>query len=92
MKPALRNGAVAFGLIAAVGLTSAPPAEARSIERHGYFGGSWAPIGPSNNRYVRRHYRYGPGYYAYAPRYYAPDYYYGPGYYYGPRFGLGFSF
>ena len=105
MNNAIRNGALALGLIAGVALVAAPPASAGSIQRDGYFGGSWKPIGPRHNRYVQRYSRrnygpdvyaysgprtyYGPGYY--GPRgYYSSDYYYGPSYYgYGRRGGVG---
>jgi hypothetical protein len=95
MKNAIRNGALALGLAAGAALLAAPSADARSIQRDGYFGGTWSPIGPKHNRYVKRHHRrHGPAFYAYtAPR----GYYYGPGYYgYGPRYyrpriGFGFS-
>jgi hypothetical protein len=94
MKNIIRNGALALGLIAGVALVAAPPADARSVQRDGYFGGTWSPIGPRHNRYVQRyHRRHGPNFYAYsAPRYYEPDYYWGPGYYYGPGFSFGLSF
>jgi len=90
MRNAFRNGALACGLIAGAMLISAPPAEARSFQRDGYFGGTWSPIGPRDNRYVHRYYRrYGPSYYAYA----APGYFYGPSYYdYGPGISFGFGF
>jgi hypothetical protein len=62
-----------------------------SIQRDGYFGGTWSPIGPRHNRYVQRyHRRHGPNFYAYStPRCYEPDCYWGPGYYYGP--GISFA-
>lgn len=95
MKYFIRYGALALSLIAGAALI-APPAEAGSVQRDGYFGGSWRPIGPRHNRYVQRYNRrsydpsvyayagrrdyYGPGYY--GPRgYYSSDYYDGPGYY-----------
>ena len=95
MKTVLRYGALALAVVAGAALI-APPAEAGSLQRDGYFGGSWRPIGPRHNRYVERYNRrnYGPDVYAYAgpgdyygPDYYGPrgyyssDYYYGPGYY-----------
>ena len=96
---------LAAGLAAGLALSAAPSAEARSIQRDGYFGGTWSPIGPRNNQYVRRyHRRHGPTYYAYGPEYYAygsrfyarpgyaPGYLYGPGYYYGPGLSLGLTF
>ncbi len=86
---------LAAGLAAGVALAAAPSAEARSIQRDGYFGGTWSPIGPRNNQYVRRyHRRHGPAYYnyAYAGPGYAPGYLYGPGYYYGPGLSLGLTF
>jgi hypothetical protein len=102
MKNIMRNGALALSLIAGAALIAAPSvAEAKSIQREGYFGGTWGPIGPKNNRYVKRHNRgyYGHGYYGrgyYAPRY---SYYqsrrygnygYGRPYYYdrGPGFSI----
>jgi hypothetical protein len=103
MKNAIRNGALVFSLLAGAALISAPAttATAKSIQQDGYFGGTWSPIGPKDNRHVRRYDRrhgyYGPrrGYY-YGPRrgyaYYGPrrDYYYGSpyGYDYGPGFGF----
>ena len=68
MKNVIRNGALALGLIAGVALVAAPPASAGSIQRDGYFGGTWKPIGPRHNRYVQRHNRrnYGPDVYAYS--------------------------
>lgn len=95
MKNIIRSGALTLALIAGVALVAAPPAEARSIQRDGYFGGTWSPIGPRHNHYVQRYYRrHGPNFYAYAgPGYgYEPDYYYGPGYYYRPGLGFGLSF
>jgi len=83
MRRAFRNGALAFALVAGAALVSAP-ATAGSIQRDGYFGGTWAPIGPQNNRHVRRFdrkYGYYPGRYAY----YGPSGYYGPRTYYGRR-------
>jgi hypothetical protein len=93
MRQAFRVTALALGLMAGATLISSPPAEARSVQRDGYFGGSWAPIGPRHNRYVQRHYRrYGPDYYGnYGPGY-GPDYYYGPSYYFGPGIGIGLAF
>lgn len=97
MKNAIRNGGLALGLIAGAAFL-ASPAAAGAIHKNGYFGGTWAPIGPSNNRYVKRHYhRHAPGLYAYSEpyyygpryRYYAPRYsYYDPGYY-GPGVSVG---
>ena len=61
MKNAIRNGALALGLIAGAALVAPPPADARSIQRDGYFGGTWGPIGPRHNHYVERyHRRHGP--------------------------------
>ena len=94
MKNAMRNGALALGLIAGAALIATPPAEAKSIQRDGYFGGTWAPIGPKNNRYVKRYNRrYGPSYYSYyGPRRGYYDDYYGPRYYRpGISFGLSFD-
>ena len=93
--------ALVFGLVGAIGLVTAPAgANAKSIQRDGYFGGTWSPIGPRDNRHVRRHYKkwaprgrafYGPRYGSYyGPRYGYPRYYYGPGYY--PRGGVSFGF
>jgi hypothetical protein len=87
-RHAIRCGALALSLIAGAALLAAPAstAMAKSIQEDGYFGGTWAPIGPSNNRHVRRFYRHYPGDYAYyAPR----GYDYGAPYYYG--YGPGFS-
>ena len=96
MRHALRNGALVLALAAGAALVSAP-ASADSIQRQGYFGGTWEPIGPQNNRHVRRFYRKY-GYYPPPPRYTyyePPGYYYGPSYYgpgyYGPRGGVGFG-
>jgi hypothetical protein len=84
MKNILRNGALALSLIAGAALIAAPAttAEAKSIQRDGYFGGTWSPIGPKNNRHVKRYHR-NHGYYARG--------YYGPRYgYYGPRYRYGY--
>jgi len=96
MKTLIRNGALALSLIAGAALVAAPAttATAKSIQQDGYFGGTWRPIGPKNNRYVNRYDRhrgYGRDYY--APRrgyayngrrggYYNSPYYYdrGPGF------------
>jgi hypothetical protein len=95
MRKMICRGALALSFVAAVALAAAQPAEARSIQRDGYFGGTWSPIGPKHNRHVKRfNRRYGPGAFAY----YGPRRYYGPGYYYyGPRYrgpgvsvGIGF--
>ena len=97
MRHILRNGAVALGLIAGAALLAVPTSSANAIQQDGYFGGTWAPIGPRDNRHVRRYQRqhgYYPDRYVYGPRYYGPGYYYprrSYGYY-GPRRGLGFGF
>jgi len=87
MKNAMRNGALVLSLLAGAALVSAPAtAEAKSIQQDGYFGGTWSPIGPRDNRYVKRyHKRY--GHYDRGYRYDRD--YYGPrvGFYYGPRYG-----
>lgn len=97
MKNIIRNGALALSLVASAALIAAPASvQAKSIQRDGYFGGTWAPIGPKDNRYVKRHRnhgyyargyrdRYGPRYSYDAPRYrygYRAPYYYdrGPGF------------
>lgn len=96
MNKFMRNGALALSLAAGAALIAAPAsvAEAKSIQRDGYFGGTWSPIGPKDNRHVKRHHRshgyyYGPprGYAHYGPRrgyygrYRAPYYYdRGPGF------------
>jgi hypothetical protein len=106
MKTAIRNGALALGLIAGAALMTAP-AMANSVHEEGHFGGSWSKIEPSSGYYQRRRHAgrvgplYGERYYrgpAYYPRgyaYYAPrrSYYYGAPYYYdyGPGIGFGFS-
>jgi len=102
MKNILRNGALALSLVAGAALiaASASVVEAKSIQRDGYFGGTWAPIGPKDNRYVKRHHR-NHGYYArgyrdrYGPRYSydVPRYRYGyrAPYDYGYDRGPGFS-
>ena len=95
MRRLLRNGALALTLAASAALVSAP-SSAGSIQRDGYLGGSWTPIGPQNNRHVQRFHRsygYSPGRYAYygpSSRYYGPRYNYGPSYY-GPPGGIGFG-
>jgi len=96
MKNIMRNGALALSFMAGAAIIAAPAsvAEAKSIQREGYFGGTWGPIGPQSNRYVKRHNR---GYYGRS--YYAPRYsyyqsrrygYYGQPYYYdrGPGFSI----
>jgi hypothetical protein len=95
MKNMIRHGALALSLLAGGALIAAPTvAEAKSIQRDGYFGGTYEPIGPRNNRHVKRHHRnhgyynrgyYGPRYSYYGPRYrygYRAPYYYdrGPGF------------
>jgi len=93
MKKTIRNGALALSMIAGAALVAVPAtsAMADTIQKDGYFGGTWSPIGPRNNRHVQNYYRhygyYGPrGRYAdYGPR----DGYYGAPYYYGR--GPGFS-
>jgi hypothetical protein len=91
MKNIIRNGALALSVLAGAALVaaSATTAMAKSIQQDGYFGGTWSPIGPRNNRHVRNYHRYyGPhGRYAY----YGPRYgYYGAPYYYdrGPGFSI----
>jgi hypothetical protein len=89
MKNIIRNGALALSLVAGAALIAAPATtvEAKSIQRDGYFGGTWGPIGPRDNRYVKRYHR---NHGNYARGYYAPRYgYYGPGRYAysGPRYG-----
>ena len=90
MKTVIRNGAIALSVLAGAALIAAPVAtvEAKSIQRDGYFGGTWSPIGPKDNRHVKRHHRnygdkrgyYGPRYGYYGPRYafgrYGAPYYY----------------
>jgi hypothetical protein len=101
MKNIFRTSALALSLVAGAALIAAPAsvAEAKSIQRDGYFGGTWNAIGPKNNRYVKRHHRnygYNRGYYNrgyYGPRYgYSRyrGYGYGP-YAYGYDRGPGFS-
>jgi hypothetical protein len=93
MKNIMRNGALALSLMAGAALIAVPTvSEAKSIQRDGYFGGTWGPIGQQSNSYVKRHYRgyYGRGHY--APRYYQSRRYgyYGQPYYYdrGPGFSI----
>jgi hypothetical protein len=88
MKNLIRNGALALSLLAGGALIAAPmAAEAKSIQRDGYFGGTYEPIGPRNNRYVKRHHR---NYGHYDRRYYDRGYY-GPRYsQYGPRYRYGY--
>lgn len=86
-KNIIRNGALALSLLAGGALIAAPlsVAEAKSIQRDGYFGGTYAPIGPRDNRHVKRYHRNHS--YSYRDRYYGPRYsYYGPSYRYG-RYG-----
>jgi len=87
MKNIIRNGALALSLVAGAALIAAPAsvAEAKSIQRDGYFGGTYEPIGPRNNRHVQRYHR-NHGYYDRGPRfgYYSPGYRYG---YYGRPYG-----
>jgi hypothetical protein len=93
MKNIIRNGALALTVVAGAALVAAPTAMADSIQRDGYFGGTWNPIGPRNNRHVQRYFRHY-GYYGPYDRYayYGPPYrYYGAPYYYGPGPGVGFS-
>ena len=101
MKNMIRHSALALSLLAGGALIAAPAtvAEAKSIQRDGYFGGTYEPIGPRNNRYVKRHHR-SHGYYGrryndrgyYGPRYsyYGPSYRYGRPYYYdrSPGFSI----
>lgn len=89
----MRFGALALSLFVGAAMVVAPAstASAKSIQRDGYFGGTWSPIGPRNNRYTKRYHRN-----HYSRGYYGPRYgYYGPRYgYYGPRYydrGPGFS-
>jgi hypothetical protein len=79
MKNIIRNGALTLAIVAGGALAAAPatPAMAKSIQQDGYFGGTWGPIGPRNNYYVKRHHRRHYGYYG-------PYRHYG---YYGPRYG-----
>ena len=66
MKTIIRHSALALALLAGTALIAAPvsTAEAKSIQRDGYFGGTWAPIGPTNNRHVQLHdRRFDRGYY-----------------------------
>lgn len=93
MNKTMKHGALALGLIAGALLVTAPAATAKSIQRDGYFGGTWSPIGPKNNRHVKRYHRNYGGYY--GPRrysYYGPRAYYGDPYYYDYGPGVGFSF
>ena len=90
MKNIIRHGALALSVIAGAALVAVPAttAMAKSIQQDGYFGGTWSPIGPRNNRHVRNYYRHHGYYRDYA--YYGPRYgYYGAPYYYGR--GPGFS-
>lgn len=97
MKSTLRNGGFALSFL--IGAALASNANAGTLQTDGYFGGSWAPIGPSDNRYVKRFYRrYGPQFQVYSgPVYDAPRYrygYYAPRYYAPPSvsFGVGIGF
>lgn len=93
MRRLLRNGALALTLAAGAALVSAPASA--TIQRDGYFGGSWGPIGSQNNRHVQRFHRK----HSYYPRrqtYYGPSSYYGSRNYYGPGYyapygGIGFG-
>jgi hypothetical protein len=90
MANRVRIAAMVLGTIGLFSLFAAPVVvEARSIQRDGYFGGTWSPIGPRNNRHVRRfHQNWGPDEYAfYGPRYHYYDY--GPRY---PRRGVSIEF
>jgi len=96
MNSTWRNGVLALAFLAGAALL-ASEASAGTLQRYGYFGGSWAPIGPRDNRYVRRFYRhYGPGFYAHGTPVYGPRYgYYAPRDYYGPPsvgIGVGIGF
>jgi hypothetical protein len=89
----LRQGALALALLAGAALMP-QAASAGSLQDRGDFGGTWAPIAPSDNqhwRYAERHYYRGPVYaaphYAYGPSYYAPEFY-GPPVYYDDAPGL----
>jgi hypothetical protein len=99
MKNIIRNGALALTLAAGAALVAAPTTtvQAKSFQEDGYFGGTWNPIGPRNNRYVKRYHRhygyYDHGYYAPRYGYYSPRYRYGYygrpyGYFGGPSVGL----
>lgn len=94
-KNTIRFGALALSLFAGAALVAAPAttATAKSIQKDGYFGGTWGVIGPRDNRHVKRYHR---NHDFYARGYYGPRYgYYGPRYgYYSPRYGYygpGFS-
>jgi hypothetical protein len=90
-KNMIRHSALALSLLAGAALIAAPAsmAEAKSIQRDGYFGGSYEPIGPRNNRHVKRHYRN----YGYNRSYYGPRYsYYGNRYRYGYRAPYGYGY
>ena len=99
MKNIVRYGALALSLVGGAALMAAPVATAKadSVQRDGYFGGTWQPIGPRDNRHVKRYDRrhgyyrgyYGPRYGYYGPPRYRYGYYDAP-YYYdpGPSFGI----
>jgi hypothetical protein len=82
----IRNSALALSLMAGAALLAATlgTAEAKSIQRDGYFGGTYAPIGPKNDRYVQRH----RGSRHYDRRYYDRGYY-GPRYTYRAPYRYG---
>ena len=91
MKNMIRHSALALSLLAGAALIAAPAsvAEAKSIQRDGYFGGTWSPIGPRNNRYVKRDRRN----YGYNRSYNGPRYsYYGNRYRYGSRAPYGYGY